>query len=83
VCISELLVCEWLLQQRLVHFEKFCLFLFKTYAQHNNAFPGKQGATYNIYLKDCQGIAAGGGASFYNNPNSDSSAASSHTFGGD
>ena len=63
-------------------FGKFCLFLCKTYAQHN-AFPGQQGAKYIFNFNKLKGGAFGDGSAVHFPSNSDSSDKSSDVFEGD
>jgi len=66
----------------LIHFDKFSLLFFETYAQHN-VFPGQQGAKYIFYVEKLKGAAIGDGAAVRLHSTSDSSDESSPLFGGD
>jgi len=63
-------------------FWKFCLFLCKTYAQHN-AFPGQQDAKYIFNINKLKGGAFGDGSAVHLPSTSDSADESSDVFGGD
>ena len=62
----------------MIHFDRFSLLFFETYAQHN-VFPGQQGAKYIFYVEKLKGAAIGDGAAVRLHSTSDSSDESHHS----